>query len=121
MIKQIQRNKDRKRRHLRVRKKISGTFDQPRLCVFRSSRHIYAQIINDENGTTLVQASSLDPELRDFEADGKIDLAKEVGKLVAQRALDNDIKQVVFDRAGYQYHGRIASLADGAREAGLEF
>ncbi len=121
MIKKFDRNAVRKRRHARVRNKINGTSERPRLCVFRSSRNIYAQIIDDVNGVTLVQASSLDADLRNYDGEGKTDLAKEVGSLVAKRALENDIKTVIFDRAGYQYHGRVAALAEGAREAGLEF
>ncbi|NLL95543.1 MAG: 50S ribosomal protein L18 [Clostridiaceae bacterium] len=122
MIKRIEKNKIRLRKHLRVRKKISGTAEKPRLSVFRSSRHIYAQIIDDVSSTTLVAASSLDEALK-----GKLDYsgnkqdAREVGKLIGTKAIDKGIKQVVFDRGGYLYHGRVKELADGAREAGLEF
>ena len=122
MIKRIDKNKIRLRKHLRVRKKINGTAESPRLCVFRSSKHIYAQIIDDVSSTTLVAASSLDEALK-----GKLDYsgnkaaAKEVGKLIGTKAIEKGIKQVVFDRGGYLYHGRIKELADGAREAGLEF
>lgn len=122
MFKKRDRNEVRVIRHARVRKKISGTPDMPRLCVFRSNQYIYAQIIDDVKGVTLVQASSLDASLK-----GKLDdmnktaQAKEIGKLVAQRAVESGIEKVVFDRSGYVYTGRVASLADGAREAGLKF
>ena len=121
MIKQVNRSKERQRRHLRVRKKISGTTARPRLCVFRSNRNISAQIIDDVHGVTLVSATSLDKELAGKEVESKVAMAKEVGKLIGERALEKDIKEVVFDRSGYKYHGRVAALADGAREAGLEF
>jgi large subunit ribosomal protein L18 len=112
----------RDRRHERLRKRTQGTSERPRLNVFRSLQHIYAQVIDDELGHTLVAASTLDPELR-----GKLDglsksqEAARVGKLVAERALAQGLKLVVFDRGGYPYHGRVKALADGAREAGLEF
>lgn len=122
MIKKIEKNKIRLRRHARVRRKISGTAETPRLNVFRSSRHIYAQIIDDVSGTTLAAASTKDEALKGkLEYTGNKGAAKEVGKLIASKALDKGIKQVVFDRGGYLYHGRIKELADGAREAGLEF
>jgi len=108
------------RRHIRVRKKVEGTTDRPRLNVFRSLEHIYAQIIDDEAGHTLVAASSLEKAVRDQKV-RKTEEAVAIGKLLAQRALDKQIKQVVFDRAGYRYHGRVKSVADGAREGGLEF
>ncbi|MCR3758001.1 50S ribosomal protein L18 [Clostridium felsineum] len=110
----------RRRRHLRVRNKISGTPVRPRLAVYRSEKNIYAQVIDDVNGTTLVSASTLD---KDFsaKAGSNKEAAKLVGETVAKKALDKGIKQVVFDRGGYIYHGRIKELADGAREAGLEF
>jgi large subunit ribosomal protein L18 len=112
----------RKRRHLRVRAKLSGNASRPRLCVFRSLNHIYVQVINDEQGHTLVTASTLDPEIKSA-ADSKAKSAQAqlVGSLVAKRALDNGIKEVVFDRGGYQYHGRVKSLAEAARQAGLKF
>lgn len=112
----------RKRRHSRVRVKISGTFSRPRLNVFRSLNHIYAQIIDDGQGHTLVSASTLEPLLR-AEAKGKrkTDAAKLGGSLLAKRALEKGITQVVFDRAGYQYHGRVKALAEAARESGLKF
>ncbi|MBR4720685.1 MAG: 50S ribosomal protein L18 [Clostridia bacterium] len=119
MIKKKSSNVARVKRHQRVRKNISGTAERPRLSVYRSLNHIYAQIIDDTKGTTLVSASSLD---KDFEGyGGNIDGAKAVGNLVAKKALEKGIKAVVFDRGGYIYHGRVAALADGAREGGLEF
>ena len=122
MIKLVDRNKVRLRKHVRVRKKISGTSVKPRLAVFRSARHIYAQIIDDVAGTTLVAASTLDEALKGKEGyTGNREAAKAVGKLVAEKALEKGIRQVVFDRGGYIYHGRVKELADGAREAGLEF
>ncbi|MGI6122928.1 MAG: 50S ribosomal protein L18 [Acetivibrionales bacterium] len=122
MIKRIDKNEIRLRKHARVRKKISGTAETPRLSVFRSSKHIYAQIIDDVSSTTLVAASSLDEALKGkLDYSGNKEAAKEVGKLVATKAIEKGIKQVVFDRGGYLYHGRVKELADGAREAGLEF
>ncbi|BDG34216.1 50S ribosomal protein L18 [Parageobacillus sp. VR-IP] len=120
MITKIDRNAVRKRRHARVRKKIFGTAERPRLNVFRSNKHIYAQIIDDMKAVTLVSASTLDKEF-DLESTGNIEAAKKVGELVAKRALEKGIKKVVFDRGGYLYHGRVKALADAAREAGLEF
>jgi len=112
----------RKRRHRRVRKKISGTAERPRLNVFRSLRHIYAQIIDDDRGRTLVAASTQDPALRDQLAGlDKTAQAKVVGQALAERAQDKSVRQVIFDRGGYKYHGRVKALADGAREGGLEF
>jgi large subunit ribosomal protein L18 len=112
----------RKRRHLRLRKKISGTAQRPRLSVYRSLRHIHAQIIDDTTGHTLVAASSAEPELQAKLANGgNKEAAKQVGLLIAQRAKEKAITKVVFDRGGYIYHGRIAALAEGAREGGLEF
>jgi large subunit ribosomal protein L18 len=112
----------RKKRHRRVRVKISGTAVRPRLNVFRSSKHIYAQVIDDQSGNTLVAASSLDPQLRpDLPRGSDRDAARNVGKLLGQRAVDQGIKDVVFDRGGYLYHGRVKELAEGAREAGLNF
>ncbi|MGE5265482.1 MAG: 50S ribosomal protein L18 [Acidobacteriota bacterium] len=112
----------RERRQRRVRAKVSGTGERPRLNVFRSSRHIFAQLIDDSKGHTLVAASTLDAEVRANakQWDKKAE-AKQVGKLLAQRALAKGLKQVVFDRGGYQYHGRVKSLAEGSREGGLEF
>ncbi|MBI5958224.1 MAG: 50S ribosomal protein L18 [Chloroflexi bacterium] len=110
------------RRHRRVRAKVSGTSERPRLNVFRSLTNIYAQVIDDVAGHTLVSASTIDRELRG-QVDGKdkTEAAKLVGQLLARRAIEAGVKQVVFDRGGYRYHGRIKALADGAREAGLEF
>ena len=112
----------RQRRHLRVRKKVNGTPERPRLAVFRSEHHIYAQVIDDSKGHTLAAASSLDPNLRkELKYGGNVEAAKAVGKLVAERAKEKGVQKVVFDRGGFAYHGRVAGLADGAREAGLEF
>jgi large subunit ribosomal protein L18 len=108
-----------KRRHIRVRKRVNGTLDRPRLVVFRSSRHIVAQVVNDKAGHTLASASTMESALRASEGD-KTDRSREVGKLVAERAKAAGISQVVFDRGGNKYHGRVAAVADGAREAGLE-
>jgi large subunit ribosomal protein L18 len=112
----------RQRRHHRVRAKVEGTTSRPRLCVFRSLNHIYAQVINDEQGHTLVTASTLDPEIKGgANSQAKSAQAQLVGSLVAKRALDNGIKEVVFDRGGYKYHGRVKALAEAARKAGLKF
>jgi len=122
LINKVSRNDLRKKRHLRIRKKVFGTAERPRLNVYRSLKHIYAQIINDEKGVTLVAASSLDKELKDKIANGgNKEAAKAVGELIAKRALEAGIKKVVFDRGGYLYHGRVLELANAAREAGLEF
>ena len=122
MINKIDKNEIRKRKHLRVRKKVSGTAECPRLCVFRSNANIYAQVIDDVTGTTLASASSLDKDVKAAVANGgNIEAASAVGKLVAERALAKDIKEVVFDRGGYIYHGRVSALAEAAREAGLSF
>jgi large subunit ribosomal protein L18 len=122
MIKMQDRNKIRLRKHVRVRKKIAGTPECPRLCVFRSQKHIYAQIIDDISGTTLVAASTLDEAIKGKTGySGNRKAAREVGKLVGTKAIEKGIKKVVFDRGGYIYHGRVQELADGAREAGLEF
>jgi large subunit ribosomal protein L18 len=115
------RNERRKRRHYRVRRKVQGTPERPRLNVFRSLKHIYAQVIDDRAGHTLVAASTLDPEVQErIEDMGPVDQAKVVGETVAKRALDAGVSRVIFDRAGYKYHGRVAAVAEGAREAGLE-
>ncbi len=112
----------RQRRHLRVRKKISGTSQIPRLSVFRSLKHIYAQIIDDVSGRTLISASTLDPDIRDQVAElSKTEQAQLVGRRLAEKALSNGVTQVVFDRGGYQYHGRVKALADASREGGLKF
>ncbi len=110
------------RRKRRVRRKISGTTHRPRLSVSRSLKHIYAQIIDDENGKTIAHASSLSPEVRENTAEGgKIQVAKNVGQLIAQKAKDKQVEGVVFDRGGNLYHGRIKALAEAARESGLKF
>lgn len=114
----------RKRRHARVRKHVKGTPDRPRLNVFRSLHHIYAQVIDDTQGLTLAAASSIEPNLRDssdFKGKSPIEQAAAVGKLVAERAQEKQITKVVFDRGGYKYHGRVKALAESSREAGLEF
>ncbi len=143
MIKQFNSTKARQRRHLRVRKRLTGTTVRPRLSIFRSSKHIYAQIIDDTTGRTLVTASSLEADLRKagtnaapptreegaeipqgiagIEANRKVALARAIGLALAERAKAHNISQVVFDRGGYQYHGRVAALATGAREGGLDF
>ncbi len=119
MVRKIDKNAMRLKRHVRVRGKISGTPECPRLNVFRSNANIYAQIIDDVNGVTLVAASTLE---KDFEgATGNAEAAKKVGAVLAERAKAKGIEQVVFDRGGYIYHGRVAALAEGAREAGLKF
>lgn len=120
MINKPSSNETRKKRHLRIRQRISGTPDMPRLNVFRSNKHIEAQIIDDVNQTTLASASSRDKGLN-ITNGGNVDAAKLVGKLVAEKAQQQNIKKVVFDRAGYLYHGRVKALAEAAREAGLEF
>ena len=122
MFKKRDRNEVRVIRHARVRKKISGTPEMPCLCVYRSNKYIYAQVIDDTKGITLVQASSLDPALKgQLDEVDKSGEAKLVGKLVAERAKQAGVEKVVFDRGGYVYTGRVAALAAGAREAGLEF
>lgn len=120
MVRRPDTNAQRLRRHKRVRGKISGTAQRPRLNVFRSSNNIYVQIIDDKTGHTLCSASSLDKEFKG-ESGGNKAAAREVGKLIAERAKKQSITSVVFDRGGYLYHGRIAELAEGAREGGLEF
>ena len=120
MIKKIGSNVARTRRHIRVRKKISGTQECPRLNVYRSLNHIYAQIIDDTTGTTLVAASTLDESLK-ANYGGNKEAARAVGKLVAEKAIAAGSKDVVFDRGGYIYHGRVMELAEGAREGGLNF
>jgi large subunit ribosomal protein L18 len=107
--------------HERIRKRLSGTEVRPRLCVFRSNKHIYAQIVDDSNGRTLVAASSLDADAKGGKGGGNIGGAKIVGKIVAKRAQEKGIQAVLFDRGGYIYHGRVKALADAAREAGLKF
>jgi large subunit ribosomal protein L18 len=119
MINKGGKNQIRKRIHKRIRRKLSGTVERPRLAVFRSVAHIYAQVIDDVAGTTLVSASSVDKGAKTD--GGNVAAAKTIGKLVAERAREKGIKSVVFDRGGYQYHGRVKALADAARAAGLEF
>ena len=119
MVSNVNKNAMRLKRHIRVRGKISGTPECPRLNVFRSNANIYAQIIDDVNGVTLVSASTLE---KDFEgATGNVEAAKKVGLALAERAKAKGIEEVVFDRGGYLYHGRVAALAEGAREGGLNF
>lgn len=118
MIKKVSRNELRKQRHYRVRAKVTGTAERPRLNVFRSNKNIYAQIIDDVEGVTLVSASTLDDEVKDG---NKSEQAATVGSLIAKRASEKKIKNVVFDRGGYLYHGRVKELAEQARENGLEF
>ena len=119
MVKLVDRAKARARRHARVRAKVSGTAACPRLNVFRSAKHIYAQVIDDVTGTTLCAASSME---KGFEGNGSnVEAAKKIGATVAERALAKGIENVVFDRGGYLYHGRVAELAEGAREGGLKF
>ena len=113
------KNAARRRRHARVRKRIQGTATRPRLIVNRSTRHIFAQVIDDDAGVTLISASTMEADLRALDAE-KTEKARKVGELIAQRAEDAGVTQVVFDRAGHKYHGRIAAVADGAREGGLK-
>ena len=120
MINKVARNEVRKARHIRVRNKISGTESVPRLNVFRSNGNIFAQIINDETGTTLVSASSIDKDLK-IKNGGNVEAATKVGEVLAKRATELKIVKVVFDRGGYLYHGRVKALAEAARENGLEF
>ena len=119
MVSRVDTNKKRIRRHKRVRGKIFGTAQKPRLCVFRSLKNIYAQVIDDQTGKTLASASSLDKEFNQY--GGNKEAAKLVGQAVAKAALEKGITEVVFDRGGYIFHGRVAELAAGAREAGLKF
>ena len=119
MISKIDRKATRERRHLRVRRKISGTAECPRLCVYRSNTNLYAQIIDDVAGNTIVSCSTLDKDVKTKHANKEA--AKEVGALVAKKAIEKNIKTVVFDRGGYIYHGVVKELAEAAREAGLEF
>lgn len=110
------------KRKKRIRKNVEGTEERPRLSVFRSDKHIYAQIVSDITGNTLVSASSLSPEYKEMEAiKGKVNAAKRVGQIIAQKAIDKGIAKVVFDRNGFIYHGRVRALADAAREKGLDF
>ena len=119
MVKKTDRKMERTRRHLRVRRKISGTAERPRLCVYRSNTNLYVQVIDDVAGVTLVSASTLDKEVKTKYANKEA--AKEVGALIAKRALEKNIKDVVFDRGGYIYHGVVKELAEAARNGGLNF
>jgi large subunit ribosomal protein L18 len=122
MVRKISKNEIRERVHVRIRKRLQGTTERPRLAIFRSTAHIYAQVIDDTKGVTLVAASSTEKaEKVKKGAGGNVAAAKEIGKRVAERAKENGISKVVFDRGGYIYHGRVKALADAAREAGLEF
>ena len=121
-VRKFSRKAHRQRIHVRIRKTIAGTTERPRLCVYRSSSHIHAQVINDAEGRTLVSASSLDEEVRkQIKGGGNVAAAKVVGKVLAERAKAQGVEKVVFDRGGYQYHGRVQALAEAAREAGLKF
>ena len=119
MVKKTDRKMERTRRHLRVRRKISGTAERPRLCIYRSNTNLYVQVIDDVNAKTLVSCSTLDKDVKTKHANKEA--AKEVGTLIAKKALEKNIKTVVFDRGGYIYHGIIKELAEAAREGGLEF
>ena len=122
MIKMIDKNTERKRRHERVRKKLSGTSETPRFCVYRSLNHIYVQVIDDVKGATIVSASTMEKDVKSqVEGMTKTDAAKLVGKRAAEKALEKGVKEVVFDRGGYLYTGRVQAVAEGAREAGLNF
>jgi len=121
MINAPQRNEIRQRVHSRIRAKMSGSAERPRLNVYRSLNHIYTQLIDDANGVTIASASTMSPKGTERKAGGNIEAAAMVGKLIAERAIEKGVKKVVFDRGGYLYHGRIKALADAAREAGLEF
>lgn len=121
-VSRVSRSEHRLRIHRRVRQRVEGTTARPRLCVFRSLNHIYAQVINDRDGRTLAQASSVDKAAKkQLKGGGNVAAAKVVGKLVAERAQAAGVSQVVFDRGGYKYHGRVQALANAAREAGLKF
>ncbi|AMM91326.1 50S ribosomal protein L18 [Peribacillus simplex] len=120
MITKLDKNATRQKRHARVRAKLSGTEARPRLNVFRSNKHIYAQLIDDAQGVTLASASTLDKEIS-IEASSNAEAAQKVGELIAKRAVEKGFKAVVFDRGGYLFHGRVKALADAARENGLEF
>lgn len=120
MYSKVNRKAVRQKKHLRIRKKILGSAERPRFSVYRSAKHIYAQIIDDAKGISLVAASTLDPAFEESYG-GNVEAAKKVGRLVAERAVEKGIKSVVFDRGGIVYHGRVAAVAEGAREGGLEF
>ncbi|WP_018663945.1 50S ribosomal protein L18 [Heyndrickxia acidiproducens] len=120
MITKPDKNQVRKKRHARVRARLSGTAERPRLNIYRSNKNIYAQLIDDVNHVTLVSASTLDKDLN-LESTGNVEAAQKVGELIAKRALEKGLEEVVFDRGGYLYHGRVKALADAARENGLQF
>ena len=121
-VRRLSREAHRRRIHVRMRKRIAGTSERPRLCVHRSTKHIRAQVVDDASGTTLAFASSLDKEVRaKIKGGGNIAASKVVGKVIAERARAKGVENVVFDRGGYQYHGRVQALAEAAREAGLKF
>ena len=117
----LSKTENRRKRHRALRKRVNGTTERPRLAVFRSTRHIYVQVIDDLTQKTLVSAADVDEALRNAPKVAKKDRAKQVGAAIAKKCLEKGIDKVVFDRAGYKYHGRISALADGAREAGLKF
>ena len=122
MVSKDSKKENRIKKHQRIRNRFAGTAERPRLAVFRSNEHMYAQIIDDTNGRTLCAASTTEKELKaSLKSTSNIEAAKAVGELIAKRALDKDIKEVVFDRGGFLYHGKIQALADAAREAGLQF
>ena len=121
MINKVSKSEIRRKKHARLRNRISGTAEKPRLSVFRSNNHMYAQIIDDTVGNTLCAASTLDKEAKELEYTDTVEAAAFVGKAIAEKALEKGIKEVVFDRGGFIYHGKIQALADAAREAGLEF
>ena len=121
-VRKLSREAHRRRIHVRMRKTLAGTPERPRLCVHRSSKHIRAQVIDDQTGRTIVSASSLDAEVKaQIKGGGNIAASKVVGKVVAERAKSKGVEKVVFDRGGYQYHGRVQAVAEAAREAGLKF
>ena len=122
MVNKVNRSEVRKNKHRRIRSRLSGTPERPRLSVFRSNSHMYAQIIDDEAGNTIVSASTLQGDVKEgLEKTNNVEAAEKLGEVIAKKALDNGIKTVVFDRSGYIYHGRVKELAEAAREAGLEF
>ena len=122
MVSKESRQKSREKKHLRIRNRFSGTAERPRLAVFRSNNHMYAQVIDDVAGKTLVSASTLEKDIKSaLKATDNVDAAAYIGDVVAKRAMEKGIKTVVFDRGGYIYHGKVKALADAAREAGLEF
>ena len=122
MVSKESRSKVRAKKHMRIRNRFSGSAERPRLAVFRSNNHVYAQVIDDVNGTTLVSASTLEKDIKtELKNTDDIEAATKIGDVVAKRALEKGIKAVVFDRGGYIYHGKVKALADAAREAGLEF